>query len=180
MKKYKLIALLIILTFLIGCSTNENDEYEADQEENTTEDERETYKGLDFLLPDYEGNEYSLEDYEGKIVFVNFWGTWCPPCLSEMPHFQTIYEKYEDEIEILAINVQTIPDEKSKDEVMEYVNENEFTYPILFDEEGYADSLGINAFPTTFIINQEGENLGYVPGAMTEYQMDQTIRDLLK
>lgn len=112
-------------------------------------------KAPGFTLKDLKGNEVSLSDFSGKLVFVNFWATWCPPCRAEIPGFIKMYDKYRDQgLEIVGIST----DQNGKEIVKQFVNKNGVNYPVLmFDSKIISDYGGISAIPTTFIVNQKGE-----------------------
>lgn len=139
----------------------------------------------DLELTDQFGNTHTLSDYKGKVIFLNFWATWCGPCRNEMPDIQKLYEEYsaqgEDaEVVILGIAGPGIGQEGSAEEITDFMEENGYTYPVLMDAGGEMFTrYGISAFPTTFMIDKDGNVYGYVPGQMTENIMrsiiDQTL-----
>ena len=139
----------------------------------------------DLELTDQFGNIHTLADYKGKVIFLNFWATWCGPCRNEMPDIQKLYEEYSAqgegaEVVILGVAGPGIGQEGSADEIASFMEENGYTYPVLMDESGEMFSqYGISAFPTTFMIDKDGNVYGYVPGQMTEDIMrsiiDQTL-----
>lgn len=141
--------------------------------------------GYDMELTDQFGEVHTLSEYKGKVIFLNFWATWCGPCRNEMPDIQKLYEEYsakgEDaEAVILGIAGPEIGQEGIREEIADFMNENGYTYPVLMDETGELFSqYGISAFPTTFMIDREGNVYGYVTGQMTEDIMrsiiDQTL-----
>ena len=141
--------------------------------------------GYDMELTDQFGEVHTLSEYKGKVIFLNFWATWCGPCRNEMPDIQKLYEEYsakgEDaEAVILGIAGPEIGQEGPREEIADFMNENGYTYPVLMDETGELFSqYGISAFPTTFMIDREGNVYGYVTGQMTEDIMrsiiDQTL-----
>ena len=141
--------------------------------------------GYDMELTDQFGKIHTLADYKGKVIFLNFWATWCGPCRNEMPDIQKLYEEYsargEDaEAVILGIVGPEIGQEGTREEIADFMDENGYTYPVLMDETGELFSqYGISAFPTTFMIDREGNVYGYVTGQMTEDIMrsiiDQTL-----
>ena len=145
-----------------------------------SETESDVYMAPDFTLTDQYGEEHTLSDYRGKVVFLNFWATWCPPCRAEMPDIQKLYKEFEEEeredIAILSIAFPGQSGEQDVDGVKAFLEENGYTYPVLMDEKAetmYA--YYINAFPTTFMIAKDGSLFGYVPGAMPE----ETMRDII-
>ena len=139
----------------------------------------------DLELTDQFGNIHTLADYKGKVIFLNFWATWCGPCRNEMPDIQKLYEEYSAqgegaEVVILGVAGPGIGQEGSADEIASFMEENGYTYTVLMDESGEMFSqYGVSAFPTTFMIDKDGNVYGYVPGQMTEDIMrsiiDQTL-----
>ncbi|MFR4987474.1 MAG: cytochrome c biogenesis protein/redoxin [Lachnospirales bacterium] len=144
---------------------------------------------FDFTLKDQYGNEHTLSDYKGKVVFLNFWATWCNPCLIEMPHIEEIYKDYglnEDEVVILGVanpSSEEYPNNNDvpKEEIMDFIEEKGYTFPIVFDETGeiYRDYF-IRSFPTTFMINKDGKIYGYVSGSLTKDIMINIINQTLE
>ena len=139
----------------------------------------------DLELTDQFGNVHRLEDYKGRVIFLNFWATWCGPCRNEMPDIQKLYEEYaaqgdEAEVVILGVAGPRIGQEGSAEDIAAFMEENGYTYPVLMDESSEMFmQYGISAFPTTFMIDKGGNVYGYVPGQMTEDIMrsiiDQTL-----
>ena len=109
----------------------------------------------DFLLADMDGNKHSLKQYRGKVVLVNFWATWCPPCIKEMPSMENLYVKLRSRsFVVLAIN-QWEDDER----VFEFMGQlNSIpTFPILFDQDSkVSDSYAVQGLPSSYIIDKEG------------------------
>lgn len=145
--------------------------------------ERQTVQAPDFTLTDQYSNEHTLSDYQGKTVFLNFWATWCPPCRSEMPEIQELYENYgsnEEDLIVLGIAAPGYGDEGTVEEITEFLNENEYTFPVVMDETGEMFyRYGISAFPTTFMIDAAGNVYGYVQGAMTGDIMESIVQQTM-
>ena len=141
--------------------------------------------GYDLELKDQFGKVHTLSDYKGKVIFLNFWATWCGPCRNEMPDIQKLYEEYsaqggDAEVVILGIAGPEIGQEGSSGDIAGFMEENGYTYPVLMDESGEMfDQYGISAFPTTFMIDRDGNVYGYVPGQMTEDIMRSVIEQTL-
>lgn len=110
----------------------------------------------DFTLPDLKGKIYKLSDYKGKVVFVNFWATWCKPCEEEMPSMQIMYQvlkKSYPDFELLAVSV----DSKEADVVESFVKKYGITFPVLHDKKGRIKEIyKTTGVPETFIIDQNG------------------------
>lgn len=136
----------------------------------------------DFTLVDQYGQEHTLSDYKGKVVFINFWATWCPPCKAELPDIEEIYREYgmnKDDVVILGMTFPNMDREKSKEEIIEFIEEEGYTFPTLFDESmELAYKYYINAFPTTFLINKNGTVEGYASGMLTKETMKEIIEKL--
>lgn len=150
------------------------------EETSETEDSK-VIPALDFTLKDQFGNTHTLADYKGKTIFLNFGATWCGPCKAELPDIQKLYEKYseetEEEVVVLGVAGPKMGNEKTEEEIIEFLEENELTYPVLMDTDwtlfqGY----GISSFPTTFMIDKEGNVFGYVPGQLSYDIMEDIIR----
>jgi cytochrome c biogenesis protein CcmG/thiol:disulfide interchange protein DsbE len=107
-----------------------------------------------FTFPDLNGRQVSLSDHRGKVVLVNIWATWCPPCKEEMPSMQKLYEKFKGEnFEILAVSI----DSTGRDAVAPFMRKMNLTFPALLDPKEDIRSLyGVTGVPESFIIDQDG------------------------
>lgn len=141
--------------------------------------EPETVPAPDFSLADQYGNVHSLSDYKGKTIFMNFWATWCPPCRSELPDIEQLYQDHDcnqEDIIVLGIAGPGIGREGSIDDITAFLTENNYTFPVLMDTKGVLfGPYGIQAFPTTFMIDDDGNVFGYAQGALTRDIMDSII-----
>jgi cytochrome c biogenesis protein CcmG, thiol:disulfide interchange protein DsbE len=107
-----------------------------------------------FELPDLEGNMVSLSSYKGKVIFLNFWATWCKPCEEEMPSMEYLYKKLQGEnFEMVAVSI----DSKGPGAVQEFVEKYGISFPVLHDRKGKIKELyKTTGVPETFIIDQNG------------------------
>lgn len=169
-----------------GDDVNDSEDGQEDSDSSQNEeDSAQTAPAYAFELTDQFGNTHRLEDYKGKVIFLNFWATWCGPCRNEMPEIQKLYEEYaaqgeNAEVAVIGVAGPGIGGEGSKEEITAFMEENGYTYPVLMDETGEMfNYYGISAFPTTFMIDREGNVYGYVSGQLTEDIMrsiiDQTL-----
>ena len=101
-----------------------------------------------------------LSDFKGKYIFLNFWGSWCPPCRAEFPTIQDLYDSKKEKLGFILIAMQ---DEEEK--VRSFIKKNNYTAPIYMTSEALPQSLEFSVFPTTFIIGRNGEILKKDSGA---------------
>jgi cytochrome c biogenesis protein CcmG, thiol:disulfide interchange protein DsbE len=109
----------------------------------------------DFYLPDLNDKELRLSDFRGKVVFLNFWATWCKPCREEMPSMEILYKNFEkDGLVILAISIDRVT---TKKDIPPFVKALNLTFPILIDSWGQTDKrYKLMGVPETYIIDQQG------------------------
>ncbi len=110
-----------------------------------------------FELESLDGTTRTLSDYDGDVVFLNFWATWCAPCVEEMPAMQVLADEFRDErFEVVAVNVR-----EDAEEVAGFVEMLELDYTILLDPDGQATSdFNVRGYPTTVIIGRDGTVIG--------------------
>ena len=123
----------------------------------------------DFSLPDKDGNMRSIEEWDGKVVVINFWATWCPPCRDEIPAFIKLQDKYNDQgLQFVGIALQTA------DEVRNFVSEFGMNYPVLVGTEEVikvAEAYGnhIGALPYTVIIDRQ-QRIAFIKAGPMSYE----------
>jgi len=113
--------------------------------------ERETLNGYEWNLQRLNGEEINFSQSEGKVIIVNFWATWCPPCVAEMPSFQKLYDDYGGKVDFYFIT----SDESEK--VKRFLQKNEYTLPVFLQEQQAPKQLRSQALPTTYLISKTGE-----------------------
>lgn len=134
-----------------------------------------------FTLPDIDGNPHSMSELKGKVVMLNFWASWCPPCVREMPSMERLYAKYKDK-DFVVVGVNQWEDE---DTVFEFIGrlDLEPTFPILLDRESrVSEQYSVKGLPTTFLINKDG-NIQYRAMGGREFDhpaVGKLIDDMLK
>jgi peroxiredoxin len=110
-------------------------------------------QNADFTLTDLQGNSWHLRDLKGKVVLVNFWATWCPPCRKEMPDLQALYDKYKDQ----GFVVLSISDEEAA-KVAPFIAERKITYPVLLDPgRKVHEEFIVEGIPKSFVYDREGK-----------------------
>ncbi|WP_077609604.1 redoxin family protein [Clostridium sp. Marseille-P2415] len=169
-----------------GKETIAEEETAAESEESTEEENAdEPLPAIDFTLKDQFGNTHSLSDYKGKTIFLNFWATWCPPCRAEMPDIQKIYETYDtegdDALIVLGVAAPNYGNEKDEEGIKKFLEENGYTYPVLMDTNAdLFTAYGIFSFPTTYMIDRDGNVFGYASGQLSEDTMHSIIEQTMK
>ena len=130
----------------------------------------------DFTVQMLDGSQVKLSSLRGKPVFLNFWATWCPPCVGEMPHFQTFYPKYKDKINFLAVSIDA-----ESSTVQKFVESKGFTFPIAHDgKKNVAGLYSIEAIPTSFLLDKDGKVIAYHLGGMSAGQLQQFLDQAVK
>jgi peroxiredoxin len=117
-----------------------------------------------FTLKNLDGKEINLEDYRGKVVLLNFWATWCEPCLEEMPSMQKTYNKFKNKgFVVLAVSI----DRKSREkDVRTFAKNLNLSFPILLDSDhNVLNKYFNNTLPTSYLINFKGKLKGFISGA---------------
>jgi len=139
------------------------------------EDEVEPVMAPDFTLTDQNGETHTLSSYQGKVVFLNFWATWCPFCIEEMPSIEELYHELGEntqDVVILGVCAPGTYDTADEAGILAFIEEHGWTYPMLMDLTGEVFGTYVSgSLPTTWLIRTDGNIMGYMPGAMTKENM---------
>lgn len=133
----------------------------------------------DVSMADLAGKQHNFKEWQGKVLVINFWATWCPPCLKEMPEFEALQNDYAKKgLQIVGIALD------DADPVKEFINSKKITYPILLGaDQGtkIAHDLGniVNTVPFTVIINKQGQVVKSHMGTFTKEELSQLITPLI-
>jgi len=133
---------------------------------------------LEFNLPDLTGKQRNISEWQEKIRIINFWATWCPPCLKEIPEFIKLQNEFNKDIQFIGIAIE---DKQSVEEYLATININ---YPILIGEDGgiaLSNKLGniINAVPFTLVVNRQGQIVHRQPGEISREKILDIIKPLI-
>lgn len=132
--------------------------------------------GTGFKMTDLEGNIVSFESLKGKVIFLNIWATWCPPCIAEMPNIHSLYEKVgSDKIAFVMLSV----DQKGMDKVKKFVSKKGFTFPVYMPASQLPQEFSSPSIPSTYIISPQGNIVAQQTG-MAEYDTPEVREFLLK
>ena len=118
---------------------------------------------IDFTLPDLQGQPIRLSDLHGRVVLLNFWATWCPPCRAEMPTMNALYQEYREKgFDILAISRDT----RGKEVVVPFVEWLRLTFPVLLDPRNVVGTqVGVQMLPSSYLLDKQGRVVGLELGA---------------
>ena len=127
----------------------------------------------DFSYPDLDGKVHHLSDYRGKWVLVNYWATWCPPCLEEIPELEVFHNNHKDKLAVvLGVNMEGI----ETGELRRFVEDQFISYPILLAGDDGSQLLGkIPGLPTSYLINPKGEIVAREVGPVNAASIEKFI-----
>ena len=120
-----------------------------------------------FSAEDMDGKQVSLSSQKGKVILLNLWATWCPPCRAEMPSIERLYQKQKDRnFTILALASPTPPRE-TRGKIVDFINDNGYTFPVLIDDSREISyQYGSGSIPTSWIIDADGKVIARFVGGM--------------
>ena len=175
----RILASVIILFFtvtVVGCQkeseakVNSTPENKAALQDNGS-------KAPDFTLSSVNGEDVSLSDYKGKVVIVDFWATWCPPCRKGIPDLISLQNEYKDKVKVIGISLDR---ENTKNSVPGFVDRMGINYPVVyFNDKVIIDFGGVNAIPTSFIIDQKGNIVKKMVGLYPKSEYESKIKELI-
>ncbi len=135
---------------------------------------------IDFSLPDVSGVQRNVSEWQGRVLVINFWATWCPPCRKEIPEFVALQEQYGDKgLQFVGIAIE------DREPVSDYLNSIKINYPILIGGDkgiALAQQLGniINAVPFTIVVNRQGQIIHRQPGEFSSEKVLEIISPLMR
>ena len=129
----------------------------------------------DFSLEDTQGKTHRLADYRGKWVLVNFWATWCPPCLSEIPELTGLHNAHKDR-DLVVIGISM--DSGSGKKVADFAGAHGISYPIVLGNRRIAAQIGkLEVLPTSYLYSPNGEQVSYQAGEVTRESVETYIKN---
>jgi cytochrome c biogenesis protein CcmG/thiol:disulfide interchange protein DsbE len=165
----RLLALVCVLTVLAGCGEPASDPAEPTPRQAPT---------LDFTRPAHDGSTFTLSDHRGDVVVLNFWATWCIPCLAEMPEFVRMQDELrEQDVQFVGVS----QDEGGLDTIRPFAEDLGVNYPLVPDPELdiSAQFGGVPVLPTTFILDRDGAIRGSAYGALDRTELLELLDGLI-
>jgi thiol-disulfide isomerase/thioredoxin len=173
MRKYILnTAVLLIPLIIYGCSRNTSNKVKSGNNapKSTTNsysnssDENDSFTNQQapgFALLDTKGKKIKLEDYRGKIVIIDFWATWCPPCRRGIPDLIKIQKEYKNKVAVIGISLDT----DTKKDVIPFIKNEGINYPVVYANQKVVQEYGnVEAIPNSFVINKNGKIVNHHVG----------------
>ncbi|MDR3627366.1 MAG: TlpA disulfide reductase family protein [Ignavibacteriaceae bacterium] len=184
MKKLSISVVLFSLLLIFGCNKNASD---INKEQNSGKESPANNQAVEnsnsndskapgFTLESPAGKKISLSDYKGKVVIIDFWATWCPPCRKGIPDLVDLQKQFGNKLAVIGISLDT----DTKDQVASFAQENNINYPVLFATPDVVQSYGnINSIPTTFIIDKNGNIVNQFVGLTPKEVFISEIKKLI-
>jgi cytochrome c-type biogenesis protein len=139
----------------------------------------------DFSWVDSDGNVRSLSDFRGKVVMVNFWGTWCPPCRAELPDLVRVQDDFADNgLVVIGVSLERAAEAQVPSILNEFASANDLRYPLVWAQRDNMIELvtaygGVEAVPTTFIVDANGRIVNTLVGMQSEEQFRSVVEPLM-
>jgi len=132
---------------------------------------------INWQLTDINGGAVNFKDFKGKVIFINFWATWCPPCVGEMPGIQELYNKFKDNDDVVFLLVSN----EDLNKITTFINNKDYSFPVYSSRYSAPKIFASNSIPTTFVISKKGEIKIKEVGAANwgGDKMEQIINDLI-
>lgn len=111
---------------------------------------RNKVQDYNWKLIDLKGSPLNFKESEGKVTLVNFWATWCPPCIAEMPSMQNLYNEYESKVDFYFVSLE------DRETLQRFIQKKGYRLPIYIPQEQLPDALETTSFPTTYLISKKG------------------------
>ncbi len=183
MKRFLTVLTAMSLLFLPACDKEAS--VSQNRVEHKATNNEDGVKAYNFTLYDTDGNKISLDKLKGKVVILQFFGTYCPPCKAEIPVLEKLYKKYGGKVVVIGLSVDYMGEPPQK--LKPFVEQMGITYPVVVSDEKtweeYAGRItGMDSIPQTYIIDKEGYVRYYEVGFTPSYEslFDRAIQELLK
>ncbi len=196
-KKVSFLIFFFILLIFTGCDSKNKNEQNINEQTISEENSPTTKQTIEeqpnsiyfanlkttdgkIIKAEVSGNNMKFEGYENKIVLVNFFATWCPPCVAEIPHLNNLIKKYPNDFIVLGILLEQ---GKLNQEVLDFIDEHNVTYPITNSSANFllSDSVGgVKTIPTMYLVDKNGEIKREYIGMVLEEMLEIDIKKMLE
>lgn len=137
-------------------------------------------QAADFTVYDSNKNEVRLSDFDGEPVVLNFWASWCGPCMSEMPEFEKAFKQYGKDVNFMMVNM-TDGSRETIETATGYIKSEGYTMPVYFDTQlSAASAYDVMSIPATYFIDSDGNIVNYTMGAIDGNKLLQGIEAILE
>jgi thiol-disulfide isomerase/thioredoxin len=170
-KGVKGITLILLLGIFAACNSSDNPQTK-EQEQKTAEPQTEADYVEQATFTDLEGDSVSISDFEGKVVMIDFWETWCKPCLASFPTMQRLQEEYPDDFVVLAV---TPGFTDTKEDARSFAREHDYTFRYLMDVNNLHQDLGVQGIPFKVYVDADGN---FIEKAMGSYGADEDYKKI--
>ncbi|MFK2822089.1 TlpA family protein disulfide reductase [Arcobacter sp. YIC-80] len=182
--QFKTLAFLSILSILLftGCEQKEKKQEEAQQDISVKDTNTINLKTIDnkVITLIEENGAYKVKEYPNKIILLNFFATWCPPCKAEIPNLITLQNKYQGNFKVISVLLEK---NKTNEEILEFSNSFNINYDVTNSEDNYklANKIGpVKSIPTMFMLGKDGSIFQKYVGIVPVEMMELDINKLLK
>lgn len=179
MKKSLIFLIVALFTFSsIGCEKQEKENIETLDETAQVSMMSDVKKAADFNLKTLDGKNVKLSDYKGKIVIIDFWATWCPPCRKGVPDLISLQNEYKDNLVVIGISLDQ---QNTIKDLAPFIKQYGINYPVVLGTEKVVQDYGnIQAIPTSFVVDQKGFIVDTHVGLVSKSTYTDLINKLIK
>jgi len=162
----------------VGCSSSDkpksSDQQEASQEKSAQKAQTDTQFVEQAIFTDFEGEEVPISKYKGKVVMIDFWETWCKPCISSFPTLEKLQEEYPDNFQVLAV---TPGFTDTKEDAQAFVKEHDYSFNFLLDSNNLHQKLNVQGIPFKVFVDADGN---FIKKSMGSYGPDEDYKKIKK
>lgn len=161
---------LLVIIFLVSACAGEGEEVETNSSQSQELTEADHIKQASFI--DMQGDTVRTSDFEGKVVLIDFWETWCKPCLAFFPTMQQLQEEYPDDFAVLAVNPEFAD---SEEDAQQFIASHDYEFTYLLDKNNLSEKLGVQSIPFKVYVDADGN---FIKTSVGSYGADKDYKEL--